>query len=379
MSSAGRPPLRWHIGVQADPLGLQSWSILCGLSLLHHQGEARVRWSDFGVPQERAIWLEVRDLESGRTRTICIDAADMGELSSPRRTALADALWKRSWTPGVGRPLGLVAGMRCGHERLARYAAAAMWTAARHLDLRRLRGVVAGLRSASLYRDITEYEAATPKQPVVLFQVAGWDPAKTRSPETGAAVNDDRARLVTALREHFGPRFVGGFTRSEFTLREYPHLISDQPQSRAEYVALIRSSAVAVSSIGLHGSNPWKLAEYLATGAAIVSEPLHFAVPESLDGVATFFETPDECVAACETLLSHDDARRDAQAGAADYWRRCARPTRCSGGDSPRSSPADPGEAYAVTRAMNAAISSTACTASGNAGYDVCHTWGMPA
>ena len=37
--------------------------------------------------------------------------------------------------------------------------------------------------------------------------------------------------------------------------------------------------------------------------AAIVSEPLHFAIPESLDGVATFFETIDECVAACETLL----------------------------------------------------------------------------
>lgn len=326
MSHGGQPSLRWHIGVQADPIGLQSWSILCGLSLLHRHGEARVQFSDFGVPDERAVWLEVRDLGSGTTRTVCIDLTDLAEVSSPGRAARADSLWKRSWTPGVGRPLGLVAGMRSGHERLSRYAVAAAWTAARHGSLGRLWGVVAGLRTASRYRNVTEYETATPKRPIVLFQVAGWGPDQTSSPETGAAVNDHRAQLITALREHLGPQFVGGFTHSEFTQREYPHLLSQQPQSRADYVALIRSSAVTVSSIGLHGSNPWKLAEYLATGAAIVSEPLHFAVPESLDGVATFFETPDECVAACETLLGDDDARREAQARAADYWRQYARP-----------------------------------------------------
>src|SRR3954465_23060 len=148
MSSGGRSPLRWNIGMQADPMRLQSWSILCGLSLLQNHGEARLRFRDFGMPDEQAIWLEVRDLGSGAPRTICIDLVDMGEISSPRRAASADSLWKRSWTPGAGRPLGLVAGMRSGHERLGRYATAATWTAARRRGLGGLRAVRSGLRRA---------------------------------------------------------------------------------------------------------------------------------------------------------------------------------------------------------------------------------------
>lgn len=312
--------------MQPDTIGLQHWSILCGLSLLHHSGEAHLRFSDFGVPQEPPIWLEVHDLETATTRTICIDLTDVADLSGPRRTALADSLWKRSWTPGHGRPLGLVAGMRSGHEPFVRYSAAAAWSSARHASPQRLRAAVSGLRRANRYLDVTEYEAPMPKRPVVLFQVAGWGPEQTRDPATGAVVNEQRAQLIVALREHFGPRFAGGFTRSAFTERAYPHLLSNQPQSRREFVDLIRSSAIAVSSVGLHGSNPWKLPEYLATGVALVTEPLHFALPESLDGVAAFYESVDECVAACDALMSDDEALRAAQDAAADYWRQYARP-----------------------------------------------------
>ena len=157
-----------------------------------------------GFPRAR-MSLEVRDVESGVTRTICIDVTNMGELVGPRHAALADSLWKRSWTPGVGRPLGLVAGMRCGHERLPRYTAAATWTAARHGNLGGYRGVVSGLRTASRYRDITEYETPTPKRPPGAVPAGGVGSEKTRSPETGAAVNDHRAELIVALREQLGP------------------------------------------------------------------------------------------------------------------------------------------------------------------------------
>lgn len=317
---------RWRIRIHADPLGLHSWSVLCGLSLLHHRGEARVRVADLGVPAEPGIWLEVRDRRSGSTRTICVDVADQAGLTSPQRAARADAVWKRSWTPGTGRPLGLVAGMRSGHEHLARYATVAGWTAVRRIRPHALRALGSALTRARAFPNLIDYEIATEKRPVVLFQVAGWAPEQTRDPQTGAAVNAARAGLIAALREHLGPRFVGGFTRSAFTERAYPHLVSDQPQSRADYVALIRSSAVAVSSVGLHGSNPWKLAEYLATGAAIVSEPLRYALPESLDGTARFFSSVDACVEACDALLSDDDARHAAQMHAADYWQRYARP-----------------------------------------------------
>ena len=134
------------------------------------------------------------------------------------------------------------------------------------------------------------------------------------------------AALIGALRRHFGSRFVGGLTRTEFTQTHYPHFLSDHSQARVDYVQLVRSSAIAVSSVGLHGSNPWKLAEYLAGGAAIVSEPLRFAIPESLDGTATFFTDVDGCLAACDDLLSNARVLHEHHERSREYWRKYARP-----------------------------------------------------
>ena len=160
----------------------------------------------------------------------------------------------------------------------------------------------------------------------MLYQVAGWAPERTSTPERGATVNESRAALIGALRRHFGSRFIGGFTRTEFTQTHYPHFLSDHSQARVDYVQLVRSSAIAVSSVGLHGSNPWKLAEYLAGGAAIVSEPLRFAIPESLDGTATFFTDVDGCLAACDDLLSNARVLHEHHERSREYWRKYARP-----------------------------------------------------
>ena len=317
---------RWSIRLHADPIGQQAWFILCGLALLRASGEALVEFTDLGVPPETEMWLEVSDIESGVVRTICVDNQDTPTVVSPQRSAMADSLWKRSWTPGVGRPLGLIAGMRTADERIWSYTARAACLGARRGRWDDVRRVGSFVRRRPFPPLLSEYERPTMKQPLVLFQVRAWAPGETASEETGAAVNDGRAELISALKESFGARFRGGFLRNEYSERRYPGLITDEAQSSRDYVALIRSSAIGVSTVGLHGSNPWKLAEYLACGVAIVTEPLHFGVPEPLDDIVRWFDSPERCVASCEELLSDPDALREAQTRSNVHWSAYARP-----------------------------------------------------
>ena len=79
---------------------------------------------------------------------------------------------------------------------------------------------------------------------------------------------------------------------------------------------------------GLDGSPGFKLGESMAAGAAIVSQPFRFELPESLVPEVHYlpFVEPEECVAQCRRLL--DDralAERMRRANLA-YYRRNVRP-----------------------------------------------------
>ena len=68
--------------------------------------------------------------------------------------------------------------------RTARFKAA-LWTRS---PVRTLRRVASGVRHTERVLLVSEYERPTDKRPVVLFQVAGWGPGSTGSPEVAAAV-----------------------------------------------------------------------------------------------------------------------------------------------------------------------------------------------
>jgi hypothetical protein len=80
--------------------------------------------------------------------------------------------------------------------------------------------------------------------------------------------------------------------------------------------------------VGLHGSNPWKLVEYLAGSRAIVSEPLRYELPESLTGTAEFFDDPKQCVELCTALLDSRSRRAELQGRSRSYWLQNVRPDR---------------------------------------------------
>jgi hypothetical protein len=66
----------------------------------------------------------------------------------------------------------------------------------------------------------------------------------------------------------------------------------------------------------------------LAAGAAIVSQPFHFELPEPLQPGINFlpFESPEECVQQCKRLLEDLDLAERMRSENLMYYRRYVRP-----------------------------------------------------
>jgi hypothetical protein len=76
--------------------------------------------------------------------------------------------------------------------------------------------------------------------------------------------------------------------------------------------------------MGLHGSNGWKLAEYVGLSRSIVSEPPEYAVPGTFAAPSHYlgFRSPESCVEQVSRLMD-DVALRAAQMQANhDYYHR---------------------------------------------------------
>jgi hypothetical protein len=189
------------------------------------------------------------------------------------------------------------------------------------------RGLWSGVRAALARKDMHravrlfrtphwrqfEYAPDQPTEDVVLLQTRLWLPEECGNDD---AVNAGRIELVNALRNHFGPRFRGGLIGTPLARKLAPSLISAGSPRQSQYIRWQRSCKVGVYVPGLFGSLAFKLGEYLAAAKAVVSPPLENLLPEPLvDGrhLITFHQT-DECIAACERMLSSDgdDFRRAA-------------------------------------------------------------------
>lgn len=315
---------RWTIGVQADIPSIQTWSLRCGLQMLANQGQIELNHITRRLPADSGVWLEVADGESGTTKTIHIDVGDQANPGSPR-LKLADSSWARCPVPGSGRPLGLLAPMRTRGQTGLRYLTAATAASIRNRRLRHLWAVRQSLKSFTppFIDDIEIVESGESK---VLYQVTAWNPSESADREGREWLNDRRAALIVALRDGLGERFIGGFVPTDHARQRYPHLVTTFPSGRFEYLELIRQCRIVISGVGLHGSNPWKLAEYLAASRAIIAEPLHSDVPESLDSVIQWFDQPEQCVTICEDLIGNEQATIAQQRNAGVYWRRYVRP-----------------------------------------------------
>jgi hypothetical protein len=170
--------------------------------------------------------------------------------------------------------------------------------------------------------------------PNVLFLVAAYDPYDDphRSPEKiedRVAINETRARCIKLLKEALGTRFLGGFSRSAFTVEHYGDLVVPADMTSQEnYLKILRKHPICIASAGLHGSTGWKLAEYVAFSKAILCEQLLYDTPGPFECGRNYLEftSPEECLNGVVRLIEDAGLRQELMRNNAAYYRDYLRP-----------------------------------------------------
>ena len=172
-------------------------------------------------------------------------------------------------------------------------------------------------------------------KPRLLFLATSYEPDDDpdRSREKAGErreINETRASYIRLLRQRFGDDFVGGFNPSPFAAEHYSDVVVtiEQMTSKRNYISLMKRHQVCIATTGLHGSNGWKLAEYVACARAILTEPLKFEVPGRFVRNENYleFSTPQQCVEKAEEVMFDNEVRARLMRNNADYYRSNLRP-----------------------------------------------------
>ena len=124
------------------------------------------------------------------------------------------------------------------------------------------------------------------------------------------ACNTATSAAIGPLRAAFPEQFIGGIQDSPFAQTQCPDLIlSEHSTWKRIYLHRMKHSEICIASTGLHQSSGWKIAEYLAAGRAIVSEPLCYEVPGPFQAGENYltYTSADGCIEQIRTLLAHPE------------------------------------------------------------------------
>ena len=310
--------------------------VYTGLTMLHRAGEIVLEQKFLPPPplnDDPNCPPHLVDAKTGHCRVelnglrYCIDVCDTQEVDAESLES-CDVYLKRSYARGQTsakvRPLGLNYRVYAdGFDRFElerRFKLGGWKHAARYLGHRQL--------------TVSDFEAeVTNGEPRVLFLCRSWEsePGAGSGSAARKLINDSRAECIGALRKAFGDRCIAGFSPSAHALTHYPHAVVKDASitERRRYVQLMRSTPICVATIGLHRSNGWKLAEYVASARAIVCEELQHEVPNLLPGRNFLpFKHPSECVERVGELMESSALRTAVAKANRLYYLAYLRPDR---------------------------------------------------
>lgn len=318
--------------------------VVAGFAILAGRDEAEVTF-DVRPPAEAPFSPHIVTALVGDV-TVAYDMLDGYNLP---RTDLEDAIasadlyFKRSFDHRVNeslrhgdrvRPFGLNYQVRCRAGVFRRMAA----TEPVRRRLGRLGKTVLG-RSDDLLVETFERPPVPSAHGRVIFMSRAYDPSGEPGEDPAAMaepglseeremLNETRAACVRALRAELGDRFVGGLVPSEFARARYGDCVVDAAATaRPRFLRALAGCDVAVATTGLHGSNQWKLAEYLAASKAVVTQPLRYEVPAfNTPEHYLPFETPEECVEQTTALIDDPERRVAMMRANRDYYEAYVRP-----------------------------------------------------
>ncbi|MEZ5854775.1 MAG: glycosyltransferase [Hyphomicrobiaceae bacterium] len=340
------PILRWRVSPHYR--SEVSSSLITGFALLSMAGELSfdisADWT--GISQLNILRFDVSDVASDEVRKFAIDEFDRKDRFHLETLKLVDVYFKRHFNRDAVaalpqelrqkvRPLGLTFSCSGGNSRKLLTLAVLISAASRLV-----REGVGGAKSALLQfnENIRHVAKMLPQSDFervaddgvrhdVLFQTRLW-PDEPDGSVDRSEVNRERCELVAALRSAFGSEDTIGIIPTAFGEQHAAHLTLRRDIKRSVYLRQLRSTLIAVNTQGLDGSPGLKVAEALAAGCALVSQPLNCDLLEPLlPGINYLpFETPEECVAQCRVLLANEALRDRMRAANADYFARFTRP-----------------------------------------------------
>jgi hypothetical protein len=180
------------------------------------------------------------------------------------------------------------------------------------------------------------HSAPMPDQAVrILFMVRAWDPAElvglTRQEvEDRLQINETRALCIKMLRHEFGERFTGGFQHTAYARKNFGDLLvgDNRLTTKRNYINILHDHPICVATTGLHGSNGWKLAEYVAFSKAIIGETMNHEVPGDFSNEKNYLEfaTPERCVENAVRLCEDSHLRHSIMQNNFRYYNEYLRP-----------------------------------------------------
>lgn len=324
-------------------------SLVTGFSDLCKRREIELEMSFLsGNPgSEHTMRFNVTNPSGGDTRKVGIDVSDRRDSFCLTTLDSVDLYFKRNYWPESTsnlpanlqekvQPAGITFGCYMPGSRGLLVKSALMAFVGRSRSPRKYdvvqstRRLISELEQIRCFLPNSVWESSADDSVIsrIVFQTRVWNNHPERKIDR-TDVNNSRISLTRALRNSFGFEDSVGLLDT-MSAREFAaDAILSRKVSRADYAEQLRTSLIAVNSHGLDGSCGFKVAESLAAGCAIVSQPfkIDFPVPFEPNVHYLPFEKPEECVAQCRYLLENRDIAEKMRATNLDYYDKHVRPT----------------------------------------------------
>jgi hypothetical protein len=278
---------------------------LCGLEA---QGRISLSLRHSPAIGQHAIVLEWDGITAG------IDLSDHSDRMAPELTN-CDLYFKRCVRPEdlkLGdriRPFGL--NYACRSTRATRRLLSLFGP----MDVIRRRGAWKRLFFVPLVTDF-ERDPTLAASPTILFQARLWSPMECPGDER---VNEERVKLLRALRSEFKDRLAGGLVPTLHAKRYFPELLTDHSSRQTRYIRWAREHLISIGFRGLFGSLGFKNAEAFAASQCLVSEPTTAYLPA--DAPIASYHNTEECIAVCDRFLTHPNEAGQQRKQAWVYYR----------------------------------------------------------
>ena len=158
-----------------------------------------------------------------------------------------------------------------------------------------------------------------PNYPFIFYQVEyhHWPGSKEAE-----SLNMRRADLIRLLKNKFGETFIGGMFFRTALNNKFIDCKTNVPYDHEIYLSFIKKASLVISTNGFGNSLPWKLAEYMQYGCCTLTESLKHKITSPIrKGIdAEIFNSDQECIELCQSLLNNNEKIELIKNNAAHYY-----------------------------------------------------------